>query len=234
MLTSRQIDARIRQLAARNVPDVEISVRLLVPYQRVARVLKALRQPEPQEYAPAPVEPPAASATVSEEDAAPSAAAAPVVAPVTNPFACRVLDLLEKAAGSGAPCPSIAAMADRLASSGWRVSSILRALERDGVIRTAHKGPQRRITIISTGRATDWSPHPRSRGGGAAIVPAGFDQSVIDQARRLLMSRDYQVLSAGPGLYRVDGRIRTADELLSMANRSLALMNRPPLVGAAA
>ncbi|HYH17524.1 MAG TPA: Lrp/AsnC family transcriptional regulator [Azospirillum sp.] len=221
MLTDRQIDARIRQLVARDMPPEQICVRLRLSWQRVARVLP------PAPPVPAALEPPPPATT----EAPPPVAAVPAVA---DPAARRVLELLEKAADAGAPCPAYSTTADLLGLSETRVSVSVRTLERDGVIRIARKGPQRRVTIVATGRATNWSPHPRARGGGCAIAPPGFNQSVLDQARRILMSRDYQVLSAGPGLFKVDGRIRNADELVGMANRQLATLGRPPLVGAAA
>ncbi|HYH17598.1 MAG TPA: hypothetical protein VD995_03170 [Azospirillum sp.] len=242
-MSDRQIDARIRQLAARSLPPEEICVRLCLSWQRVARVLGPAVQPAPAAPEEPPVQadsPPAKVATAAPvtiipqaepEAAEPSAAPAPYT---LDPIEGRVLELLTAAAQAGLRCPANSAMAGILALGQSSVCRAVQVLAEHGLIRIARKGPQRRISIVNAGCTTDWSPHPRSRGGGMAITPPGFDHSVVDQARRLLMSRDYEVLSAGPALFKVDGRIRTADELVSMANRTLQLMNRPPLSRAAA
>ncbi|KAA5606174.1 hypothetical protein F1188_07035 [Roseospira marina] len=69
-----------------------------------------------------------------------------------------MLDLLMRAAGTGAPCPSNFALMDALdLASPDGVRKHLAILQEHGVIALESAGQRRRVTLLATGARTDWS-----------------------------------------------------------------------------
>jgi len=82
----------------------------------------------------------------------------------------QLLDLLMRAAGTGAPCPSNFALMDALnLASPDGIRKHLATLRSGGFIAMESSGQRRRVTILTTGARTGWS-----RSGGHARAGAAY------------------------------------------------------------
>lgn len=234
MSKPKTTEERVLRLAAKGEAPEVIAARLLLSFQRVARIIAEHGVP-PAIPAPEPA-PPVQEQVPLEEGKPENNQLDEVPLPViigpelTNPMEKLLVGYLLRAAEGKVPCPSNDCIGRHLSRTGSWVRDALRTLNEDGHIRIERKGPCRRIRIGPNGLWTGWSRHPRGAARfDSAIQPPLFDTSVIDLARRHLMSRDHVILTAGPGLFKVNNRVRTTDELIAMANRSLAALGRPML-----
>lgn len=86
------------------------------------------------------------------------------ITPYRRAKADAMLVMLIRCADAAEHCPDNAAITQHMnMTSGSEVSPLLVILATDGAIRVEHKGGQRRVTIIATGHATDWTKRDAAR-----------------------------------------------------------------------
>ncbi|QCO07554.1 hypothetical protein [Azospirillum argentinense] len=145
-----------------------------------------------------------------------------------DPAAAKLTAHLRELARTGAPCLSVGRLADLVDRGETWVERHLKKLQDAGVLvieRRANGGRRMRVD----GAWTDWTGGWKS-GRKKKAGPPPIPNATVEKARRHLMSRDHVIVGAGPGAFNVNGKVRTTEELLAMANRSLQAMGRPPLV----
>ncbi len=72
--------------------------------------------------------------------------------------------MLVEAAEAGAPCPNNQQIIERLSYSGRNgCADMFATLERVRLIKVDRAGGMRRVTIVSSGHATDWTEHMTGR-----------------------------------------------------------------------
>ena len=146
----------------------------------------------------------------------------------TDDAATKLTAHLRELARTGAPCLSVARLAELVDRGETWVERHLKKLQDDGVLAIERRANGARRMCLD-GAWTDWTGGWK-RGRRKPAGPPPVAGAPVEQARRHLMSRDHIIVGAGPGAFSVNGRIRTTEELLAMANRSLQAMGRPPLL----
>lgn len=222
MARDRDLDRKIRRAAEKGMPIEEICARYQLALQRVVRALPKVPAPPAaasiEPVAPPVPEPPAATPVVAPE---------PVqdvdLAPLP-PDDALLHDYLRRVAQGNLPCPSLTTLGDLVGrGDNWAAAALQRLEASRHIVVERRAGGRRRIKV--DGLWSDWSASNWRR---TRMVPPA-SETLIDQARRHLMSRDHVVVGAGEGLYKINGRIRSADELIAMANRSLMAIGKRPL-----
>ncbi len=162
-------------------------------------------------------------------DDLPARASTPRIRVLSAADKALLLDYLRSVARDERPCPGVATLADVIGCGETPVVRFLQSLEDDGTIKVERRtGGRRRLRIDAC-----WTAWSGGRSRRAASVKAPVSDGIVDQARRHLMSRDHTVVGAGPGLFKINGRVRSLLEMLEMANRSLMSLGRSPLDGTA-
>ena len=100
----------------------------------------------------------AAAADLSRSQASAEVAGEPLRGTARREFMARAtLAALTEAADAGAPCPKNTALSVVIQGSYTEVPAVLARLKEAGLISVAKDGKRRKVTILATGRATDWS-----------------------------------------------------------------------------
>jgi DNA-binding transcriptional ArsR family regulator len=146
-----------------------------------------------------------------------------------------LLDLLIRAAGTGAPCPSNFALMDALdLASPDGVRRHMAALRAGGFIALESSGQRRRVTILATGARTDWS-----RAGGHARAGAAYSDGWGNGSDAILLRLAAEGLDLATMAARLGRtassvrhrlrRLRAAGAVRDTASETASDMRAPPV-----
>lgn len=149
------------------------------------------------------------------------------VDPVTglNVKSAAVLSHIEEVAAAGEAMPSNPSVAKALGLTLDNVEWAMRNLSKAGVIRSVGSGGSRRITIVSTGAATDWSAEPALSPNPRRFKGSSVKKDQINERQGELMAIIKGCAASGaamPGNHEIAEQIVCSDETVSRDLRALA------------
>ncbi|MBK3804167.1 hypothetical protein GAY33_34415 [Azospirillum brasilense] len=156
----------------------------------------------------------------------------------------RLYAHLKRAVDEGGPCPSNGRLQKALGLEIGQVGQGLSWLQEAGHIAIERESNRRRVCI--DGRWSEWTLRRVTGRAAPAATPATTPAAplsdepavqaspppagAVDQAMKLLRTRDYVVTALHGGRYLIDGRKTVgASDLVAMANRNLIAMGKPTI-----
>ena len=147
--------------------------------------------------------------------------------PVTglNVKSAAVLGFIEEVATAGAAMPSNPSVAKALGLTLDNVEWAMRNLAKAGVIKSVGSGGSRRITVVATGMATEWSAEPALSSRPRSFKGSSVKKDQINERQGELMAIIKGCAASGaamPANHEISEQIVCSDETVARDLRALA------------